>query len=157
MSAANFISRTLYSLKKRYPATIVIYWLVSNTTNRETGVKTKVMDNITVTKAIKLPEKTQGYMFQELLNAVTAASLKSGGTIVRSDVSFIIDYKDIKIDLKEDMWIVHDNKKYEIVDIQEFEQNKGYIVRCRLTDGQSFNQVYKQSVYSRISYAQTLA
>lgn len=102
----------LYSLKRRFPARVDAYRLVSSDVNVRTGERTIVKELYPIKRAIVLPVKIA------VQSDIAPKGFNYGGYYDESVRFFIIDRVDLSIELTRDDWLVHNDKKYEIKTIE---------------------------------------
>lgn len=106
----------LYSLKQEYGSPIVIYKLVSCTTDERTGTKTSIATPYKVRRAIVFPNTiTRIDVKSSALTAVNR-EFSQGGFIDSGQRPFVIDRRDVPHlpDLTSDGWIVYDGRKFQV-------------------------------------------
>lgn len=138
------IKAALYALKKEYGGgPLSVYSLGSTTTNVTTGQKTVVKDVTVIRKAIILPAKVSRDVVQTISQISANKAFVYGGSFDSRARTFIIDRLDCPgLELKDDDWIVFDERKYEIKAIQEFEFQTAWVITARHQIGDVFEQIH---------------
>lgn len=129
--------RALYKLKREYGFRIVIYKLMSSTTNVRTGRKEITTNRIVVNLAVVLPETLDRTTKKSISLISSNKSFVSGGTSDIGTRDFIVDRRDVSLpDLTADDWIEYQYQKYQIEKIQSFEQDAGWIITAKRISGE---------------------
>jgi hypothetical protein len=142
------IKAALYSLKKQYGGgPVSIYTFAGTTTNVDTGVKTVNKSVTVVKKAIILPAKVSREVLQSISQISANKAFVYGGTFDSRMRTFIIERRDAPdVELKDDDWLVFDERKYEIKSIQEFEFDTAWVVVARQILGEVPEQIHPLAV-----------
>jgi hypothetical protein len=139
------IKAALYELKKQYGGgPVSIYSLGSTTTDLETGVKTVSKSVTVIRSAIILPARISRDVVQTISQISANKAFVYGGGYDSRTRTFIIDRSDCPNldELKEDDWLVFNNRKYEIKTIQEFEIDTAWVVIARHQLGDVGEQIF---------------
>jgi len=135
----------MYSLKKEYGnGPLSVYQLGSTTTNLDTGVKSVAKTVTVINRAIILPAKIARDVIQTISQISANKAFVYGGSYDSRTRTFIIDRLDCTAisELKEDDWIVFNNRKYEIKSIQEFEFDTAWVIIAKHQLGDVGEQVF---------------
>lgn len=136
------IAQTMYSLKRLWGGSFVIYQMGDATFDSLTGQKTIPRTVTPVTRGIIMPGKTIREAVQNISVISANKSFVQGGTYDITAKTFIVDRVDApNLDLTESDWIVFDNKRYEVKEFQEFEFDSAWIIVCRAVEGEIPEQI----------------
>lgn len=139
------IRQALYALKRTYGASIDIYKLVSTDTDVRTGTKTIDKTVYPVARAIVLPETMKRAAKQVSALAATSKDVMSpgAGTYDTGRRIFLIDRLDVPTlpDLSSDDWIVYDNGKYQVAEVEALEVNSGWAITAKRIVGEIPEQI----------------
>jgi len=129
--------RVLYQLKREYGFRIEIHHLVSSETDVRTGVKTTQTTRIVVNRAVVLPEMLNRTTKQSISLISSNKEFVSGGTSDIGTRNFIVDRRDVNLpELTADDWLVYQHQKYQIRQVQAFEENAGWIINAKRISGE---------------------
>ena len=129
MNRLRFISQVVYRLKRRYGEAIDIVYRTSDVTNLETGRKTITKNSRRVNRAIVLPSAIDRVFSYDLAFIATNKNFTYGGHYDTTERRFIIDRKDIPgLELTLDMYLLFAGNRYDLKEIQEFEESTSYFV-----------------------------
>lgn len=143
------IRQTLYVLKRAFGSTVTLYKLVSASTSYTTGTKTATSTFTCIPRCIVLPAKIQ----REVIATVAAMSINRnfagmGGSVDTGLREFVIDARDLPsgyyISLED--WIVYDNRRYEIKNIEQLEQHTGWHITGKMVIG---SPIPKEAIVSQ--------
>jgi len=126
----NFVSNTIYALKKQFGVTVRIYFPDTNTTNYQTGVLTRTYKQKDI-KAILLPKRRSMMMFHRLMSQ----GFKHGGQLDIDSKTILIDRADLTENLTTKHHIEFNSQRYEIKEVMVSEDNKAYILTLTGTSG----------------------
>lgn len=144
MSRLRFVKRALYSLKRQFGSPVdYIRVTGTGTLNLETGVRSGRQLNKTVIKrCIVLSSALKTRFVQDLAYISGNRNFTEGGFFDRIDKIFIVDAKDLPFMIdKTGDYIIHNNKRYNIVDVTETEDVSGYVIVTRHAVGEQPNRV----------------
>lgn len=144
-----FISRVVYRLKRRYGQPIDILWNVSSTTHLETGKKTVQRGLVKVSRGIVLPSKIHREFFYDLVFIASNKNFTYGGQTDTTERRLIIDRKDLpslEFEIKVGYWLIIDGKRYDVKDVEEFEQRTAYFIRAKQDVSSERSAVFEVSV-----------
>lgn len=153
-----FIRRTLYQLKRQYGQKLIInYRLTGTTYNPETMVKTVTQASFKVERAILLPSNVERSFVYSLPMIASNKNFTYGGNFVVGQRKLIIDAKDIPagIELTNDMWVVFDGKRYELMEIHEFEFSAAFMLLVKQATNVQLDNLVQKTVYSPLDLTQT--
>ncbi len=151
-----FLKTQMYALKREYGFPAAIYRTTPGTTNLETGEKSITRVKYAIDQVIILPNKadTLGFYAAPLLKA--ARDFAYGG-FQDQDLKFMmIDGEDLPVDfrLEQSDTIVYEHKKFEIVTLQEIEDQIGYLVTAKWLKGEASNEVHEVQVFHSLRFVQ---
>ena len=128
-TALQVVKRVLRMLKRAYPGSVVIHRRGEVTLDLETGEKTFDVQAWQVNKAIILPQDTSRLFSYDLSFIASLKQFTYGAQYDASRRRIIVDNADLPQGWKprKDDYIVYENTKYEITEIQQFEFNAGII------------------------------
>lgn len=134
--------RALYQLKRDYGARIDIYKLGTTTTAVRTGVKTVGVTMFPVERAIVLPNSTNRTAVQSISLISSNKEFVTGGTYDVGQRKFIVDRLDCPSlpELTADDWLVYNEEKYQIKDVDDYEVDTGWILTARKLVGETPEQ-----------------
>lgn len=115
------LRQLLYSLKMEYGTAIVIYKLVSSSTDERTGLKSTVITPYKVRRAIVLPNTITRIDIKSSALVASNREFSQGGLVDSGKRPFIIDRRDLPHlpTLSADDWIVYDNRKFQVSDVEQ--------------------------------------
>lgn len=147
------IRMALYALKRDYGAQIDIYKLVNSTTDVRTGVKSVTKTVTHVRRAIVVPSRIDR-IAQQTISLISAnKQFVTGGTWDTSQREFIVDRRDVPAlpELTADDWIVFNNRKYQVKQIEAFEYDAGWVITAKELVGEVPEQIFDLSAESHLS------
>ncbi len=142
----HLVKDVFYSLKMRYGLPIDIYTITAATTS-DAGITTRT----TTKQAVKRAVVTQSKNGQKAIYDM-ALLLKEGGYFDTSERNFLIDRSDAVVSVGQ--YIIHNNRKYEVKDVEELESIAAYSARGREVPNDTFSQIYNFKVYQFIGTSQ---
>jgi len=124
----NRIRQALYTLKRAFGGTVILYKLCDTVTDYETGQKTVDTDSYTIPRCVVLPVRLQREVVQTISIISANKEFVQGGTYDAGLREFIIDARDLPrgILIRQDDWLVYDDRRYELKQISELEQKTGW-------------------------------
>lgn len=150
------VRRVIYSLKRRFGLKVEILYLISTSTNVETGKVTNVRGKRTVQKAILLPTKIHKEFAFDLAYIAASKNFTMGSTYTTSERKLIIDRRDLRdFEIKVGMWFVFEGKRYDVKQVEEFEHNAGYIITAEQDTAVAMENMYEGVADTTISVTQT--
>lgn len=126
----------IYALKRKYGLLATIYKPDEPVCNIETGAIIQNEEKRIIIRAIHVPVKAMRTFVYDLSYIAANKNFTYGGLFDKDTEIVIIDRRDIKnfvIDLN--CYIVFNNKKYNIVDLQDVEELSSYMLTVKATTG----------------------
>lgn len=147
------IKSTLYSLKHEFGEPVEIYKLDSSSTDYRTGTKSRSLSKKYVRHAVVLTAEGIRKLFHGI-NYISESkqfvSLGSPGWDQDSR-GFIFTGDDLRgYEWAQDDWIVWNDNKYEVNQIEELSHNAGYLVEGKLVKGSEPERVVDVSAVNTI-------
>lgn len=148
MSQLRFIRKVLYQLKRRYGNPVNLIKIVSETDNLETGARTQVKENLLVDRAIILPSTIKREVFYDRAYLTGNKEFTYGASNDTDTRTFIFDRDDLG------SWIItigqiliYSGKRYDVREVQEFEENTGYVVLAKESENVPLGNVISISIF----------
>ena len=137
--------QALYQMKKDYGAPIDIYKLISSETDVRTGEKIVNKSVTHVRRAVVVPAKKDRGGKQTISVISANKEMVTGGHYDLNQRQFIIDRRDVPAmpELTADDWIVYNRRKYQVVTVESFEVDAGWVVAARELVGEIPEVVYE--------------
>lgn len=134
----------LYSLKRLYGGgPVSIYTQLGSEVNLDTGVRSIDKDVTVVQRVIILPSKVARQVVRSISQISANKAFVEGGYFDTETRMFIIDRNDAPgLSVRLDDWLVYEDRKFEIKDIQEFEFDAGYAIIARHQVGERPEQIF---------------
>lgn len=131
------IRQLLYSLKRAFGSTLHIYTLIEAGTDYTTGIKSSTQKVRRIRRGIVLPIQVHRETAQSMSLISANKSFVYGGVYEVGTRLFVIDARDVPKDFEIGMddWIVYDNRRYNPKSIDRLEQNGGWLIVGRETEG----------------------
>ncbi len=131
------IRQALYVLKRAFGSTIVLHKLIDADTNYTTGVKNSTSSSTTIPRCIVLPVRLQREVIQAVAQISANKTFAYGGSFESGTREFVIDARDLPVDysIGLDDWIVYDNRRYELKNIEQLEQHTGWHITGKMIIG----------------------
>jgi hypothetical protein len=133
------IRQALYVLKRAFGSTIVLYKLVDASTSYTTGVKSSTSTSTTIPRCIVLPVRLQREVIQTVsqISANKTFAYGDGGSFDSGTREFVIDARDLPIGyvINLDDWIVYDDRRYELKNVEQLEQHTGWHITGKMIVG----------------------
>ena len=131
------IRQLLYSLKRTYGSMLHIYTLIEAETDYTTGVKSSTQKVRRITRGIVLPIQVQRETAQSMSLVSANKAFVYGGVYEVGTRLFVIDAHDVPKDFEIGMddWIVYDRRRFNPKSIDRLEQNAGWLIVGRETEG----------------------
>lgn len=156
MNRLRFIAQVLYRLKRRYGEVVDIITRQSSTVNLETGVKTVTKTGVRVDRAIVLPSLIHREFVYDLTFIATNKNFTYGGHFDTQARQVIIDRKDIPdFEIKVGMYLVFSEKRYDIKQVEEFEENTAYFIAAKQSIEHEPDNVINLAVASDLLLSET--
>ncbi len=145
-----FIRNILYRLKRDWGSLVDIYNESADTVDLMTGNRTVTKSKWTVRRGICLPSAIHR-------DSILASAMKNvfeyGGTLQLGDKTVLLDRRDLPKGFKlgtENWYMVIDSLRYEIVRVEEYENQAAYLVVLKHTTGTQVAQFVDMKVRDRI-------
>lgn len=145
-----FIKRVLYALKRDYGLPVNIVWRVSSEANLETGKKTVTKDSILVNQGIILPSTIDRGFVYDLTFIASNKNFTYGGLFDKQYRRVIIDRDDLPSDFEIEIgyYLVFNNNRYEVEEVNEFEQSAGYFMLVKQITNIDLENHIKRQMFS---------
>lgn len=142
--------RILYSLKHTYPYNVDVYD-ESLTYDIPTGAQISTRRKINVKRAILLPGTTSTNFryIASLMSAMMSGRVNYGGLFETEVQEIIIDNADLPGDFNLDettCFIVHDRKRFKIINLTELDHHIGWYIRMQALEGTEFFDIFDESL-----------
>lgn len=136
--------QVLYGLKRQYPARFDIYVMGDQTSDARTGRRTVSKTVYPVERGVALPAKMDRAEKRSISQISANKGLVMGAFYDTTARRFIVDRDDVSeiAELTEDDWLVFNNRKYQIVNIQEFEDDAAWMITARALLGETPEQIF---------------
>lgn len=134
----------LYGLKRQYPARFDIYVMGDQTSDARTGRRTVSKTVHPVERGIVLPAK-MGREEKRSISQISAnKGLVQGAFYDTTARRFIVDREEVPglAEIREDDWVVFNGRKYQIVNVQEFEDSAAWVMTARAILGETPEQIF---------------
>jgi len=138
------IRQTIYALKRQYGGRVDLYRLNDSETDLRTGVKVINKDVFPIRQAIILPNRISRDIVQSISQISANKKFVYGASFDSGKRNFILDSRDLSdgFQIKNDDWIVYQNRRYDIEDVEEFEFRSGWIIKAQEVLGRPVEQIY---------------
>ena len=121
------IRQALYTLKRAFGSTVTLYKLIDSDTDYTTGQKIATTTAYTIPRCIVLPVRIQREVVQTISIISANKEFVQGGTYDAGQREFVIDARDLPdIQIRQDDYLVYNNRRYEFKQIFELEQRTGW-------------------------------
>lgn len=148
-----FIRRILYQLKRRYGGSVTFH-RPSEDLDLKTGKKTTTKQVWTVQKTIVLPSDVQPKFVYDLSYIANNKEFTMGGVFDTGPRRVILDSRDLGTYVPQARdYFTFDGTRYEIVRLQRFEFNTGWILVGQEVQGAPVNEVHKGIVHQRCLFS----
>lgn len=128
----------LYKLKREYGMNVTIRIPTTNDYNITTGAVTREYTEVAVRRAIVLPKRLTRDFVYDLAYIASNKNFTEGGFFDKSARNIIVQNSDLKGNIPNLEWeCVFQNKDYAVKEINEVEDNEGYILTCTGLDKQT--------------------
>lgn len=145
------VKEVIYSLKGRFGIAVDLIWLISTSTNVETGKVTNLRDKKRIRKAILLPTKESFQFTFDLAYIAASKNFTMGALYEVGERLFIIDRKDIPgIELTPGMYFLRGDKRWDIKDVRAFEEDAAYVVLAKQDVAVQLEDVVEASASTEI-------
>lgn len=146
------IQQVLYGLKRQYSALIAAYKLEDAETDYTTGIKTitKLSEEL---KAVVVPTKINREVLQSISQISANKAMVYGGSFDSGTKTFVIDARDLSVgwEFTNDDWIVYNNQRFEIKNIERLDFHAGWIIVAKMVIGQHAEQIFHLTADSTLS------
>jgi hypothetical protein len=134
------IRQVLYSLKRQYGGTLVVYQNGTVTTDTKTGESTRTKTATRIQRAVVLPETISREVKQSISLISANKQMVTGGGYEAGKRLFIVERRDCpNLVLKESDWLVYHGRKYAIENFEEYEFEAAYIIHGKELVGESIS------------------
>jgi hypothetical protein len=139
----DFITKSLYRLKKNFGQKASIQWRNTNALNLETGKKTVTFDGITINRAIVLPNKMHRDFQYDLAFIGENKNFTYGAYYNTSERNVIVDTKDLPADfiITLEHWFVINDRRWDVKSAEEFEHKKAWFLNLKEVQGSEPNRL----------------
>lgn len=136
--------QVLYGLKRQHPARFDIYLMGDQTSDARTGRRTVNKTVHPVERGIVLTAKLDRIEKRSISQISANKGLVQGAFYDTTARRFIVDREDVPeiTALTEDDWIVFKGRKYQFLNIQEFEDNAAWMITARALLGETPEQIF---------------
>lgn len=141
-----FITRLIYSLKKKYGYPIILHRIISTDLDLETGEKQRTTQFKRVNKVILLPKTILRQTFANI------APVDSQERIIIVDITDLNDFE-IKID---DYLIFNETEQYLVSEIDKYSYDRLYILITKMLTGQEIINLADPIVTETLTFSQTV-
>lgn len=133
----NFIRNVIYRMKRSYGLPIDYYQMITHTMDPEDGDKVTILTKTRIHKAIVLQAREFRSFVYDLAFISANKDFTHGGFFDPEDRKVIIDVKDVPTGFvpRVDDYYIFQNRKYEVKEIFDFEDNAAYIFLARKLRG----------------------
>lgn len=150
-----FIRDILYRLKRDYGSLADIYHQSSETIDLDTGRKVVTKSKISIRKTILLPNSVSIDSTYGTTYTNSDRKFVYGGFYSVGERGVIIDRKDLPkgYDLHDDhmnKYVIIQVRRYEIVEIQEMDNQSGYYIRLKELEGAQLAQTVEMKMADTI-------
>lgn len=139
-----YIQRSLYRMKREYGVSIDFY-SVDSSKDAITGFVTNSYSKFTVTRAISIPGIALTKFYYDAGYTNATHNTTQAGEFDIENHAFLIAKEDMSFEPKSDMYIVSENQKHQISEIQLLDHV--YIIRTVALQNQVFNQIHDARVH----------
>lgn len=151
-----FISKVLYRLKRRY-GTKVSFIRDSETLNLETGKKSVSKTTWDFKHAIILPNTQSQQFVYDLAYIAGNKNFTEGAVFDSGHRKLILDAKDLGTytPQQRDYW-TYDNERWNIIKVQKFELNTGYVITGQRVEGSPVRDVHNERARNRCIFSDSM-
>ncbi len=151
-SLIRLIRNAIDRMKKEYGGEIVLHKLGTATTNLATGVKTFTHTSTLINRAVVLPANVQREVIQSVAIMSVNKKMVMGGAFDTGTRVFIIDRRDAPgVTITTDDWITYEHVRYNLKEIEEFEQSTAWLVTGKSTPGAQANEDIRVYPYNTMA------
>lgn len=138
-----YLRMALYHLKRNYGGRIDLYKLLSSDTDSRTGDAVQVKEAYPIDRAIILPATLSREERRGIALISSNKLLTQGGYFDSVDCTFIIEREDAPgLEITPDDWIVESGRKYQIVNVDEYEVDSAWVIRAKALVGEVPQQIH---------------
>jgi len=140
-------------MKRRMGYPIDVYRRDTSTTDRETGLASETKSVLHVKRAIVLDSRNFTEFQYDLAYILTSRNFSMGAFYDAATRGIIIDPEDLPAGFeinKETMWVVYDERRWEIVDFLEYEVERGLTLKVKETKNTKFSQIIDKSIHQHL-------
>jgi len=151
------LKRNLYRLKRVLGVSVDIYEVIGNTCDYETGDMSREYNIWTVKKAIFLPEDIDRKKSYDLTFLAANKNFQMGGLYEVGMRRMILDRADLptNFEMRLHYHIIYGTNRYEIVEMQDFEEDRCYVLTLRDTKARRPEQVVTSTVNQQLTSTDT--
>lgn len=151
-----FLRRLLYKLKREYGYEGALYRITLGATNLETGAKSLTRVKYQIDRMVVLPFKFDSASFYGASLLKAGREFAYGGFQEQDMKRVILDGSDLPegFEVQPDDYLVYDHKKFEIVRVEELENDLGYHLTVNYLRGSIPNEVHEAVVYQSLRLVQ---
>lgn len=160
MSARNklrFMYESVYKLKRDYGLPLDIYRITGETTDYETGKKTTIKVKFHIRRGIFLPSRVMRDFAKDVAYQGDMRNAKYQGLFDSSQRQLVIDKTDLN-DIFKTLttadWIVFNHTRWEISEIDEFEEDVAYWLIIKQMKGATKYEVHSLSLKSKLQFTE---
>lgn len=149
--------QALYVLRREFGGPVMVYRLISSSSDPTTGESTDVIEVYPVDLAVILPAK--GSLQEKRGISLISANkqMVQGGQYEADLQGFIIDSRDIPFEPGTDDWLVLKGQRFNFATIDRYEDNSSWLIGARALQGRAPNQVFLCKAESLLSLTQGAA
>jgi hypothetical protein len=128
----------MYRLKREFGLEVTVQRYITDTYNLDSGSRKVTCTGFTVVRAIVLPAK----LLRQFESDSQKGNFSYGAYYDASTREVIIDYKDIpdSFIFKKDDWLVFNNQRWNIADVQRYEDIRAFHLRVVAVSGAPRNK-----------------
>ena len=132
-----FIHKNLYSLKRQYGTSVVVYKLLDVDTNYRTGQKTVTRTLYRVRRAIMLPEE----VLRKAGGLNNEKAVMTGAGFDKGDATFIFDPRNLPdgFQFELDDYVVVKDGFFKLIQIEEYGVSLAWVLKTRRVNGSELN------------------
>ena len=147
------IAQALYILKRSYGAPVSIYIQGACTSNARTGNRTIEKAVYPIDGAIVLPAKLSRNDKRNISVISANKQIVQGGFYDTTQRKFIIDRSNVPDleKLTENDWLVFKGRKYQVVEVQELEDDAVWVITGKAVLGERPEQIFLVSADNLMS------
>jgi len=149
----NIISRNLYRLKWRYGVPVDHYTDAFAAFDPESGRTTITPTKYHIDRAILLPGLVHRNIFQSISFVKANSNFVLGGDVDLRDRQFLIDARDLPYNykMKINSYLMYGNKRYDIIKLEELEEQTGYFLMCRNIENAHNLEIIDEKMFQRLT------